>query len=235
VTKEQTIDWLGRIAIFTFIYYVATFAFEIGFFWDLGLEFIPVFSVFEHAMNAVVYATSTVGVLIFVYLAFQMPAIFFVASNDQKKIENSDTVSLTRKQRIISIALMAPAGMICVAALIGSSLDAIKLGFSPKSVWPILASFTFFAYLVDHQLGRKRIWALPALLLFILSPVALGEKIFHDRIESSSSIYELREAEAVRVVDVHFIGNAKVLFTNQNGTTEIRNFSDDLAIRKFTP
>ena len=172
---------LGQVALATFGYYLVTFAFEVGYFWDIGLDLLPAFSVSEHAIHAAAYILATVGVLVFVFASAHLLPLM-VAQTDGAAERTAGTAEpparATGRRRALALAMQAPALGVFVWSL-ADSLPAAARHPAPTTFWLALLGLAVSAYLVGGALTRPRpLWMAPTVLLAILSPVALGQLVF---------------------------------------------------------
>lgn len=210
--------WLNIFAVATFAYYVLTFAFEIGFFWKIGLEYMPAFGLIDHAVHAAALTVGTIGAALFLWLLGTTPNILIsdwsAKSSDKEKARRlSEAEAPHWKQVWIPRLLTAPAPVFLLPAL-WHTIDTLMLdGARPMLLLGPLCYFSFLLWLLSVAWPvPRRAWAYPALLAALLSPAALGDFMFDRKTNEPRNPMQLVEFDHKIVqAKIIFIGSEKVL------------------------
>lgn len=210
--------WLSIFAVATFAYYVLTFAFEIGFFWKIGLDYMPAFGLVDHAVHAAALTIGTIGTFLFLWLLSAAPNMFITDSNDKahsprKNKADSANEGADWKRLWLPRLLTAPAFIFLLPAL-WHSVDTLMLdGARPMLLFGPLFIFSFLVGILNVAWPIPRLaWVYPALLAALLFPTALGDFMFDRKMNEPLNPMRLVElgGKAIRA-RVVFVGSDKAL------------------------
>lgn len=210
--------WLSIFAVATFAYYVLTFAFEIGFFWKIGLDYMPAFGLVDHAVHAAALTIGTIGTFLFVWLLGNVPKMLITDSNDKAYDRTETKVDLAAeggdwKRLWLPRLLTAPAFIFLLPALWHSVNTLMLDGARPMLVFGPLLIFSFFIGIMSVAWPIPRLaWAYPAFLAVLLLPTALGDFMFDRKMNEPLNPMRLVEFgdKAIRA-RVVFVGSDKAL------------------------
>lgn len=205
--------WLTRVALATFAYYLITFAFETGYFWNIGVRYMSAFGLAEHTVHAASYIVGTAGAVIFMYFLAHVPALAFRPADKSADPDGEPEPPRTAKRRErLSWLLIAPMLALLAAALVNFALDVAAHGPSPVTLWPVLLVGTFlFYYAGVVEWADKLIWSVPAALLALLSPFALGQLVFEGEIARRGSEQRIKVGDREVVGAALFVGVDRML------------------------
>lgn len=183
-TKPTGIErLLTVIAVMTTVYYLLTFAVEVGFFWTVGLQFMPAFSISDHVSHAAAWVIGSLGTVLFSIAALIMlagalavPSVLVGVIAGWPPVEDAKEKPALPigKLRRISSLLLVMGGLFLIVALLLTNTDARP--WSAFALSFVVAACVGFAEFVA---GRKAmIWVIPASIAALLSPFALGDWLF---------------------------------------------------------
>lgn len=211
---------LPKIAIATLIYYCLSFAFEIGYFWQIGVIYMSAFSLTEHTVHAASSALSILGVIAFLYLISMYPAIGMDTSKEQVSWQPPAADEPIHWTRYVSFCVILV--MFIGTYAIYEAPDKLRNGYTPSSLFGLLFMLSMIAYLSMLTFRTSRLfWIYPAFLTAMISPVALGESAYLTAIKSTKMQYAVdgssQSATAI------FFGSERVMLTS-NGRVSILSY-----------
>lgn len=226
--------WLSTVALATFAYYLVTFAFEVGFFWPIGIPYLSAFSAAEHTIHAAAYIIGTFGVVAFAVVAFGVPQSLIKFSSRPARQEELEANGVSTKTLVISWLLRAPALIVFLYIIFVSIDDIYQVKPNPGNVFGLLAAVTMFVYTLDgSKYLIKRAWIIPAFLLAVITPFSLGYAVYYTTSRSiyGSTVVELENKK--HSAEPIFIGIEKGIYKIQNRLFVIS--SDGKLIMQIVP
>ena len=209
--------WLSTVALVTFIYYLVTFAFEVGFFWRVGLQYLPTFSASEHTLHAAAYIIGTFGAVVFAALAFGIPQAVIGISVGVAGGPPTQAEPPTRKTMIVSWLMRAPGLGIMGWILYEGITDIATDGPNPGNLFMPLAALTMLAWMLDGAKGLiKHAWVWPGALLLILSPFSLGYVVHYSAANAREGTTILNLEKGTLHATPIFVGTERGLYQTKD-------------------
>ena len=166
----------------TIVYSLVAFCFEAGFFWEIGIDYLPVFSIGEHLAHA------GASFLVFLLFVLSLLCLFFIQAVVQHHVEaridpaageaasGKPKPPLTLTRKIVVGLCVTPLLLVLAANLFGTLLPDLHRKFTPMTMFGVLAVVATAAHLVENLLGgRTKWWLGPAVLCGIFALPALGQ------------------------------------------------------------
>lgn len=180
--------WLAKIAIATFVYYTLTFAFEIGYFWDIGVGYMSAFSISEHAVHAASATMASLGAIAAIYFIGMYPAVGLKRDEPSSAPQAIGGSNQPTAQQKISFAILI------VLAVGAFGLDEVprilREGLGPAILCGMLLTSAMVTGLGARTFGWRRIfWVYPALIAAVLAPFAFGQSEFKSALNGKKAIY----------------------------------------------
>jgi hypothetical protein len=216
--------WLSIFAVATFAYYVLTFSFEIGFFWKIGLEYMPAFGLIEHAVHAAALTIGTIGAALFLWLLGVAPNMLISDSrrkaSDRAKAEADSVAEWSDWKQVWLPRLLTAPALIFLSPALWHTIDSLMVdGARPMLLFGPLVFFSFLVGLLSVAWPIPRLaWAYPALLAALLFPVALGDFMFDRKMNDPlNPMRRVEFGDKVLQARIVFIGSDKALLKIGNG------------------
>lgn len=179
---------LPRIAVATFVYYCLTFAFEIGYFWKIGIGYMSAFSITEHSVHASSFVIGGAGVAIIIYFAIMYPAVGFTGEDRTPPFRppsKTEKIHWTRRLAFFLLFTM-------FVSTFGwdEFPELVRSGFTPSSFFGLVFSVSMLAYFAMLTFRLPAIFCVyPAIIAAIISPVALGQLSYDSFTRAKSATF----------------------------------------------
>ncbi len=184
---NKTDNWLPKIAIVTFAYYCLSFAFEIGYFWKVGVGYMPAFSISEHTVHAASSTLAVLGIVTISYFVIMYPAVWLDT--------NSSPPPMKPPPPKHAIHWMNRLSFIMIVALFSTTYAwdevprLIQEGLYPTSLFGLVASIAMLAYFAMISFRVPNIfWIYPAIIAAVISPVALGQMVYDSFVDGDRAV-----------------------------------------------
>jgi len=222
---------LPRIAVATFLYYCLTFAFEIGYFWKIGIGYMSAFSITEHSVHASSFVIGGAGVAVIIYFAMMYPALGLSDKDTAPPFRppsKNEEIYWTRR-----VAFFALLSMFIITYAWDEVPEWFRLGFTPSSFFGLVFSVAMLAYFAMLTFRLSAIFCVyPAVMAAVISPVALGQLSYDNFTREKSATFSTVTVNGKPTkAKVLFLGTDRMLIQSSEAPALVGYPDDAVSIR----
>lgn len=204
---------VAGIAVVTALYYVLSFAFELGFFWRMGLELISAFELGEHVVHAAALAIPLIGVAVIGYMGLMYPAVFVPRGVFAEPAYPGDkSLPYPKLDWITGFASVALLALMAFSFFISTFREIRAEGFLPGNLAVLFGALATTLFVVRRHLHLDAmLWAYPAVIAAIVLPVAAGQWHYEATVSRTATVPVKLGDRVVQAVPV-FLGRERGIF-----------------------